>query len=225
VLGFPQPAAYRESMIDITRAIHPGMAIYPHNPGVMFTQTQQASAGKNALTRIELGSHTGTHIDAPSHIHEGAPGAFAYTLGELCGPCEVIDVSRLDSAIGAADIPSTAAARLLFKTRNSSENPDRFSDDFVALDDSAAEELVRRGVQLVGLDALSIRERGVQNRVHETLIDGGVVILEGLWLAGVDAGHYELLCLPLKVDLDGAPVRAVLRLPLTRLFPTRRTKL
>jgi len=84
-------------------------------------------------------------------------------------------------------------------------------DDFVALDDSAADELVRRGVKLVGLDALSIRKRGIKNRVHETLIDNDIVVLEGVWLKDAAAGEYELICLPLKVDLDGAPVRAVLR--------------
>ena len=81
----------------------------------------------------------------------------------------------------------------------------------MALDDSAAEECVRRGLKLVGLDALSIRKRGTKNQVHETLIDDGIVVLEGVWLADVEAGEYELICMPLKVDLDGAPVRAALR--------------
>jgi arylformamidase len=200
-----------EKMIDITRVIHPSMAIYPNNPGVAFEQTQQAGAVKNALSRLELGSHTGTHIDAPAHIHSGGPGALAYSLEQLCGPCEVVDVSNLATVITSGDIPDTRAKRILFKTRNSAGDPDVFADDFVALDDSAAQELVQRGVKLVGLDALSIRQRGTKNRVHETLIDGGVVILEGAWLAEAAAGQYELLCLPLKVDLDGAPVRAVLR--------------
>jgi len=47
--------------------------------------------------------------------------------------------------------------------------------------------------------------------VHETLIDNGIIVLEGLWLSGVEAGEYELICMPLKVDLDGAPARVVLR--------------
>ena len=198
-------------MIDITRTIHPGMAIYPKNPEVNFEQVQKVVEGKNALTRIELGAHTGTHIDAPSHIHEGAQGAFVYSLEQLNGWVDVIDLSRLKSVITADDIPETTQERILCKTRNSLADPDVFDDDFMALDDSAADELVRRGVKLVGLDALSIRKRGSENRVHETLIDNGIVVLEGVWLADVTAGEYELICLPLKVDLDGAPVRAVLR--------------
>lgn len=198
-------------MIDITRTVYPGMVIYPGNAGVTFERVQQAGGGKNALTRVTLGTHTGTHIDAPAHIHEGAPGALEYALSQLCGLAEVVDVSHLASVICAADVPPTREARVLFKTRNSDGEPDTFDEDFVALDDAAAEELVRRGVKLVGLDALSIRKRSTINRVHEMLIGAGVVILEGLWLAGVAAGRYELLCLPIKWDLDGAPARAVLR--------------
>lgn len=175
-------------MIDITRTIHPGMAIYPNNPEVDIEQVQEAGEGKNALSRIIMGSHTGTHIDAPSHIHEGADGAIAYSLEQLNGPAEVIDLSGLESVITADDIPETNSDRIIFKTKNSSGDPDVFNDDFVALDDSAAEELVRRGVKLVGLDALSIRKRGTKNQVHETLIDNDIIVLEGLWLADVQAG-------------------------------------
>lgn len=198
-------------LFDITRPVRPGMVIYPNNPEVQFEQVQRAGEGKNALTRLVLGSHTGTHIDAPSHIHDGAPGAGTYPLSQLLGPVEVVDVSHLEHVITAADIPVTTAPRVLFKTRNSAMLIDEWDDDFVALDDSAAEECVRRDLILVGLDALSIRKRGTVNQVHELLIDHNVVVLEGVWLADVPSGQYELLCLPLKVDLDGAPVRVVLR--------------
>jgi len=187
------------------------MAIYPNNAGVIFEQIQRVEEGKNALSRITLGSHTGTHIDAPAHIHAEAAGALAYPLEQMNGACEVVDVSQLDNVITASDIPPTRAERVLFKTRNSAGDSNEFADDFVALDDSAANELVRRGIKLVGLDALSIRKRGTKNRVHDTLLDNHVVILEGVWLAGARAGEYELLCLPLKIDLDGALARAVLR--------------
>lgn len=198
-------------IVDITRPVHPGMAVYPNNPGVRFELVQRAGGGKNALTRVTLGSHTGTHIDAPSHIREGERGVSAYSLEQLCGSAEVVDVVHIQSVITAADVPPTQATRVLFRTRNSAGDPDVFDGNFVALEDSAAEELVRRGVRLVGLDALSIRRRGTVNRVHETLIEAGIVVLEGLWLAGVAAGRYELFCLPIRWDLDGAPVRAVLR--------------
>lgn len=198
--------------LDITRQIHPAMAVYPNNPGVTFEKAQAADPvhQKNALSKITLGSHTGTHIDTPAHLHPDGAGALSYSLEQLNGPCEVIDLSHLETVITAADIPVTNADRVLLKTRNSQADPDTFADTFVALDDSAAEECVKHSLKLIGLDALSIRKRGTKNHVHETLIDNNIIILEGVWLADVPAGRYELLCLPLKVDLDGAPTRAVL---------------
>lgn len=199
-------------LIDITRLVHPHMAIYPNNPLVAFELVQEAVPGeKNALSRVTLGTHTGTHIDSPRHIQSHGAGTAVYTLDQLCGFSDVVDLSQLPTVISGPDIPVTATTRIIFKTKNSLANPDEFRDDFVALDDSAAEEIVRRGVKLVGLDALSIRKRGTKNRVHEILLDAGIIIVEGLWLANVEAGKYELICLPIKWDLDGAPARVVLR--------------
>ena len=199
-------------MIDITRTVHPNMVIYPNNPGVTFEQTQEAGDGKNALTRMTLGTHTGTHIDAPRHVDvKGKGAAAAFDLDQLCGPVEVVDAAAGERVITVRDIPATAGERVILKTRNSAGDLDVFDPDFVALDESAAEEVVRRGIKLIGLDALSIKKRGVRDQTHEILLEAGVAILEGVWLASVDPGEYELLCLPLKVDLDGAPARAVLR--------------
>lgn len=199
-------------LIDITRPIHPEMAIYPGNPLVTFTQVAVAdeSAGVSGLTEVCLGSHTGTHMDAPGHIRFGEPGARVYDLEQLCGAVEVVEVGA-ESVIGVVDLPTTTMERVLFKTRNSEGDMNMFNEKFVALDESAAAELVARGVRLVGIDGLSIKKKGVKDKVHAILLDAGVAIVEGLWLAEVEVGPYELLCLPLKVDLDGAPVRAVLR--------------
>ena len=203
------------SLIDITREITPDMAIYPNNPEVSFEPTQAAGEGKNALSRVTLGTHTGTHIDTPAHIHPEGKGALTYSLEQMNGPCEVVDLSDRESVITSESIPpdkgGEGGLRVLFKTRNSAGDPTVFDDDFVALNDSAAEELVKRGVKVVGLDALSIRKRGSKNRVHETLIDNGIVIIEGLWLAGISPGPYDLRCLPIKWNLDGAPARVVLK--------------
>lgn len=198
-------------LIDITKPIHPGMAIYPNNPAVCFEQISQATAISSALTKITLGSHTGTHIDAPSHITDGATGVEAYSLEKFVGQAQVIDLAGVEAVITSTDLPVTQAARVLIRTRNSQGNIDVFDPGFVALDESAARELVRRGVGLVGIDAPSIKKKGVKDETHEILLEAGVVIVEGLWMPDVKAGMYELLCLPLAVNLDGVPVRAVLR--------------
>jgi arylformamidase len=199
-------------ILDISRPVHPGMPIYPGNPAVAFEKTAEATATSSALTKITLGSHTGTHLDAPSHIAPGAAATDAYALEIFVGPCQVIDVTAVPAVITAADLPEIFQKRVLIKTQNSADDVNVFNPDFVALDESAARRLVERGVFLVGIDGPSIKKKGVKDEVHQILLNAGIGIVEGLALSEVSAGEYELLCLPLAVKgLDGAPVRAVLR--------------
>lgn len=198
-------------IIDITRPIHPDMAVYPNNPEVVFERVSEATEQTSAVTKISLGTHTGTHIDAPAHIDPQGAGTYAYPLEQLNGPAEVIDCTAADRVILAADLPATSAERVLIKTKNSEMDIDTFDDSFIALAETAAQDLVERGVRVVGIDALSIKKKGVKDRVHALFLDAGIVIIEGLWLRDIPARVYELLCLPLATDLDGAPVRAVLR--------------
>src|SRR5687768_5266388 len=142
-------------LLDITRPIHPEMAIYPNNPPVVFEQVEvaDAAAGVSGLTRISLGSHTGTHMDAPGHVRFGEPGTRVYDLEQLCGPVEVVEVGA-EEIITAKDLPATLRERVLLKTRNSEGDMNVFDENFVALDESAAHELVRRGIRLIGTDGL-----------------------------------------------------------------------
>jgi len=198
-------------LFDISRPIHNKMVIYPNNPAVRIRRVQEAGENKNALSEILMGTHTGTHIDTKQHIYTGADGSEAYPLETLIGIAEVVEVSPDVHVITSEHIPNRPFERILFKTANSDQNIDEFSDDFVALNESAAQELVSRKVRLVGLDALSIKKRGVKDRVHEILLDANIVIVEGLWLKDVMSGSYMLYCLPLPLfHTDGVPVRAVL---------------
>jgi arylformamidase len=104
--------------------------------------------------------------------------------------------------------------RLLLRTRNSlrwEENSTTFDEEFVALDIDAARLLVAAGITLVGVDGLSVESFRGHSGVHETLLNAGVIILEGLNLAGVRAGDYQLICAPLLLHgSDGAPARVFL---------------
>lgn len=199
------------AIIDITRRIHAGMAVYPANPAVSIEPVRKAAPGQSSVSLITLGSHTGTHIDAPSHIQAGAVGSYHYALDHMNGPAELIDLSQITQAISADLLPPTQSPRVLIKTTSSLQDPDVFYPDFIALLDSAATELVARGIILVGIDSPSIKPRGVHNDVHRILLEAGVIILEGLQLKAVESGLYDLICLPLAIDADGAPVRAALR--------------
>src|SRR3989344_3536809 len=129
-------------MIDITRPIRSGMAIYPGNPDVRIETLREAQDGKSALSEILIGSHTGTHIDAMMHIHPDGAGPEVYSLDQLVGRADVAEVSDALYVITAQDLPNTSQERLLIKTRNSKADIDIFDPEFTALDETAAQELI-----------------------------------------------------------------------------------
>jgi arylformamidase len=183
------------------------MVTYPGDPEVRLERVKAIADGEPAnISKLDLGVHSGTHVDAPLHFIDRAAGADELPLDVLNGPCEVVEAAALDeSAVGA--VPE-GAERVLFKTPNSELwAQDTFPETFEQLDGAAARALVERGVRLVGVDYLSVGDEAA----HRVLLGAGVVPVEGLDLRGVAPGSYELHCLPLRlVGSDGAPARAIL---------------
>jgi len=169
-------------------------------------------------SRLQIGTHSGTHIDAPWHFNDAGKRIHEIPLERLIGYAYVADLRGYPAitaeALQAADIPPTTT-RLLIKTDNSARwaHEIEFNKDHVALTRDAAEWLIRRAIDVVGIDYLSIEQFGVPKpEVHHLLCGAGKVIIEGLNLSGVEAGEYELLCMPLLIEnADGAPARVALR--------------
>jgi arylformamidase len=197
---------------DISVPVHPGMHIYPGDPTVRLERHESIAEGAPAnVSKLELGVHSGTHVDAPVHFIDGAAGTESLALDVLVGPVVVVDATNIGGQLDEAGLTSLAlpdAERLLLKTSNSAlwDEP-RFAEDFVCLTGSGARYLLDRGVRLVGIDYLSIGDEDA----HRELLGAGVVALEGLDLRDVEPGSYELVCLPLRLEgSDGAPARAIL---------------
>jgi arylformamidase len=204
-------------LIDITLPLTAGMPVYPGEPGPELTPRDEIARGDPAnVSDLSLGTHTGTHVDAPRHFVQGAASVEAMSLDALCGPARVVRVTD-PIAIRRAELEQgglDGVVRVLFQTRNSELWEKRgFQKDFVYLESEAADLLLERGVRLVGIDYLSIEQfHSKEYPVHHKLLGAGVVIVEGLDLRRVIPGDYDLFCLPLKlVGADGAPCRAVLR--------------
>jgi len=203
---------------DVTVAISNDLPVYPGDPAINITRTQSLEKGDVArVSHLSFSTHIGTHIDPPSHfVMDGIP-LDRVPLEILIGPARVIDVGNVESidtsALERADL--NGVTRVIFKTRNSLfwRESQVFREDFVYLETEAAELLVKRGVQLVGIDYLSIEKFNFDRpTTHWTLLGNNVVIVEGLDLNEVSPGDYELICLPLKIkDGDGGPARVVLR--------------
>jgi arylformamidase len=132
--------------------------------------------------------------------------------------CYVVQLPDGIEAITAEVLERTEVTaemkRILFGTRNShlwARGEAEFQTDFVAITEDGAEWLVERGVQLVGVDYLSVAPYGDSVLTHTVFLKAGVVLIEGLNLSNVMRGFYELYCLPLKIaGCDGAPARAIL---------------
>jgi arylformamidase len=204
-------------LLDVTVPLAPGMAHYPGNPELELQPVKRiADGGSSNVSRLVMGTHTGTHVDAPRHFFDEGPGADGLPLDLLVGRTRVIDV-RLRGGIGEAELSAAGLRedlRVLLKTPNSALwNGEGFHQDYTYVTEGGARYLVDQGVKVVGIDYLSIEQfKKAGAPAHRTLLSQGVVIIEGLNLAEVEAGMYEMLCLPLRlVGADGAPARVILK--------------
>ena len=204
---------------DISVPLRSGGVVYPGNPGISITAQQAISQGAGAnVSRIDLGSHSGTHVDAPKHFFDDGAGVDTLPLDVLMGPARLIAFADGVKSVGEADLRAhdlRGVTRLLMRTRNSAwlaSGSTEFHPDYTFLAPDGAVYLVGLGVKLVGVDYLSVEQfHSGHHRTHRTLLGAGVVIVEGLVLTEPPPGDYELRCLPLRLaGLDGAPARAVL---------------
>jgi arylformamidase len=204
-------------LVDVTLRLSPDVPTYPGNPPFSITPVKRiATGGSSNVSALTLGTHAGTHVDAPRHFFDGRPGVDALPLDVLIGPARVIHLPGR-SNISAERLRSadfSGVSRLLIRTGNSELwSSSTFAADYAGVTEDGARLLVEAGVSLVGVDYLSVEPYKTPGApAHHVLLEHGIVIVEGLDLSRVEAGDYELMCLPLAlVDADGAPARVVLR--------------
>lgn len=199
-------------IFDISLPLSPSTMVYPGNPRVTVKPLRSKTS---YLSEITLGSHTGTHVDAPRHAFKTGRGVDRLPLDALIGPCRVLDLTRAVSSITINDLRPMrirTGERILAKTQNSRRGFQRFHSDYVWLSPAAAKFLAAKKIALFGIDYLSVKQRGSpDNRPHTELLRRNIPIIEGLDLSRIKPGKYQLICLPLRfVGLDGAPARVVL---------------
>ncbi len=207
------------TIFDISLTLSPNLPTWPGDPAIELEQTESMDKGGHVnVTRMNMGVHTGTHVDAPHHFLNDGRTVEQLSLEVLTGPCYVVQlpagIEAITSDVLARTEITSEMKRILFGTRNShlwSSGETKFQTDFVAITEDGAEWLVEHGVQLVGVDYLSVAPYDDSTPTHEVLLKAGVVVIEGLNLSKVMRGFYDLYCLPLKIaGSDGAPARAIL---------------
>lgn len=204
-------------IIDISTPVVTGGLVYPGNPAIEIAPQQSIANGASAnVSSIFFGSHTGTHVDAAKHFFDDGQTVDDLPLDRLMGRAVVLEFADDVMQIGVKELegqPIAGAKRVLLKTRNSALlEQAEFARNYTFLAPDGAELLAEKGVELVGIDYLSIEQfRSGHHRTHRALLERRIVIVEGLQLGGVAPGEYDFICLPLRLaGMDGAPARAVL---------------
>jgi len=203
-------------IFDISVGIDESLTIWPGDPELEIRWAAQIEKGDEVnLTKLSLGAHTGTHIDAPLHFISEGKSVDNLNWNDLIGDAQVISIPAEVNLITQEvliGLPKITAPRVLFKTRNSQHWGDaQFQENYVALDASAAQWLVDNGTKLVGIDYLSIAPFDNPAPTHKILLSNDVIVLECLNLNRIEPGDYTLVCLPLKLaGREAAPARAIL---------------
>lgn len=211
------------AMYDISMALGTDSLVYPGDtPFRRERVSTLAQGGTSEVSDLHMSAHSATHIDAPAHFLRGGKTIDQYPPESFVLPARVVPVQDGESIRPEAltGIAWPKAGAVLFRTRNSEamhRQGGKCPERFVYLSPEAAFLCAQNGVSLIGLDAISVDPlEDPHFPSHKTLLSRNVLILEGINLAGVPAGVYTLVCLPLKIaGGEAAPARAV-------LLPSRR---
>ncbi len=235
----PEKMPLKGKIMDITVPISSFTPIFPGDPEPSIESACTLEKDGCAVSRLSFGSHTGTHVDAPSHVLKDGLAVDNLNLENLMGQAVVLDFSQRNGVLTDSILKKACSSLkitenvsiLLLKTKSSfwNEQNSRTTcllagvsdkrteleeppENSVYLDAGAAAWIVRNGFKTVGIDSFSVDSLFSENLpAHHTLLSNNVNIVECLDMSSVKAGIYFFLCLPLKIEgCDGAPARALL---------------
>jgi len=211
-----------EKAVDLTHELHNGMPIYPGDPAPSFVSYATLEKSGVNLTKLTLGSHTGTHIDAPRHFIPDGIGVDQISPNKLVGEAYVADMSSkpIGSGITGQDLRRTLEAKVaeddivvIYTGCSEHWGDDSMNSNYTYLTGDAANYLVSKKVRAVGIDFLSVEKFHAPTPIaHKTLLGEGIFIIESLNSATKQfvGKRVLMLCLPIKLQNgDGAPSRII----------------
>lgn len=200
---------------DISMPLYNGVPGWPGDTPYAFdlAWTKEQSGSVN-VGRLEMSTHTGTHIDAPYHFDNEGKRVIELPLDLYTGPALVIDVTGAEEITveSVHEKIRSNTKRVLFKTSCWSDRT-RFPKKIIPVSPEVVPYLKKHGVGLIGVDMPSVDPLDSKElQAHHALHQHNIHILEGLVLDEVPEGVYELIALPLPLqEGDGSPVRAILK--------------
>lgn len=200
---------------DISWPISADTTAYKDRKVIEIIKTKNFQQDNVRETKIIMGAHSGTHVDAPSHFLKDGNTIEKIKLEQLIGPCTILELTLVQEKITADDLKKFDIKSndiILLKTKNSERKAtDVFDYDFIYLDASGAQYLADKKIKAVGIDYLGIESKQKNHPTHKTLMNADIPIIEGLRLQDVEDDNYFFVCLPLNIiGNEAAPARAVL---------------
>lgn len=209
----------KEKYYDLSANISEGIVVFPGDPQYKAEEVCSLEKGSQFhLSEIHLGNHTGTHIDFPSHVIKGGKNSNDYPIESLIGQGLIIEVPSSESSITKDFVkkqPILANDFVFFQTSNSKRpKTATFTNNYVYIEPEAAEELLRKGVKIVGIDYISVDKYESEDLpVHKILLSNDVLIVEGLELNDVPVGRCIIYIMPIKINkMDGLPARIMAKI-------------
>lgn len=198
--------------VDLSVPVTAQTPVYPGDPEVRVDPVTDIDSAGYRCHRVSLGTHAGTHVDAPSHMVADGAHLDRYPVERCVGRGRYID-ARGGFALDTVQQAGIAAGDIVvFHTGMADRyyEPSYFTD-YPPLPLDIAEYLVECRVSMVGVDMCSVDYEPFA--VHQTLLRGDVLILENLTgLERVAGRDFRVYALPLRLAADGAPVRVVAEL-------------
>jgi arylformamidase len=211
-----------EKATDLTHHLHNGMPIYPGDPSPSFENYATLQKDGVNLTKISMGSHTGTHLDAPRHFIPEGIGIDQIPPVKLIGEAYVADLSKkpIGSGITSQDLRRELEGKIVqddivvvYTGCSEHWGEGAIARNYTYLTGDAADYLVSKKVRAVGIDFLSVEKFNAPEPVaHKALLGNGIFIIESLSKALKEfvGKRFLMICMPIKLqDGDGAPSRVV----------------
>jgi arylformamidase len=208
----------KKSYYDLSANISEDMVVFPGDPEFKRDEVSTLESGSDFhLCQLHLGNHMGTHIDFPAHVIKGGKTSNDFNITDLIGNGLIIEVPPDELSITKDFVKKQNILCndfVFFRTANSNLSKYKeFSDKYVYIEPDAAEELINKGVKIVGIDYMSVdKYDSVGLPVHKSLLSRDILVVEGLELNNVPMGRCKIFIMPIKINgMDGLPVRVVAR--------------